>query len=363
LVTKILKIDCRKASLNYIMENKKILEEKIKNFNPNENGLFDHGIFGLPFNIEESELVLVPVPWEATVSYGSGASKGPKAILDASQQIDLYDSIYQNGWKRGIAMLDIPTDMYYENMKVCKKTTDYLNGYLNNDKDEKLLEEINLDCLNLNKRIEDLTDNLLKDDKIVGIVGGDHSSPFGYFKSLAKKYKDYGILHIDAHSDLRCAYEGFNDSHASIFYNVLSIPNISKLVQVGIRDISEEEINTIKSEKGRVVLYTDYEIKNDIYKGKTWSKKCDEIIKNLPKNVYISFDIDGLEPSLCPNTGTPVPGGFKIEEITFLLEKIIISGRKIIGFDLCEIGKGEWDGNVGARVLYKLCMLTLKSQK
>lgn len=347
------------------MENKKILEEKISNFNPNENGLFEHGIFGLPFNIEESELVLVPVPWEATVSYGSGSSKGPKTILDASQQIDLYDSIYPNGWKRGIAMQDIPTDMYYENMQVCKKVSTYLGSFLTGNKDEALLEEINNDCKNLNKRIEEVVDGLLKKGKIVGIVGGDHSSPFGYFKSLAKKYREFGVLYIDAHADLRCAYEGFNYSHASIFHNVLSIPNISKLVQVGVRDISEEEMNIVKDQKDRIKLFSDYEIKKELFEGKSWAKKCDEIVKNLPKDIYISFDIDGLAPYLCPNTGTPVPGGLGIDELVFLFEKIIESKRKIIGFDLCEVVPGkdgdEWDGNVGARVLYKLCLLALKS--
>lgn len=349
------------------MENKKILEEKIANFNPNENGLFEHGIFGLPFNIEESELVLVPVPWEATVSYGSGSSKGPKAILDASQQIDLYDSVYPNGWKRGIAMQDIPTDMYYENMQVCKKVSTYLGSFLSGNKDESLLEEINNDCTALNKRVEEVTDALLNDGKIVGLIGGDHSSPFGYFKSLAKKYKDFGVLYIDAHADLRCAYEGFNYSHASIFHNVLSIPNISKLVQVGVRDISEEEMNIVKEQKDRIKLFFDYEIKKELFSGKSWAKKCDEIVKSLPKYVYISFDIDGLAPYLCPNTGTPVPGGFNIDELVFLFEKIIESKRNIIGFDLCEVVPGkdgdEWDGNVGARVLYKLCLLALKSKR
>jgi agmatinase len=349
------------------MGNKKILEEKIANFNPNENGLFEHGIFGLPFNIPESELVLVPVPWEATVSYGSGSSKGPKAILDASQQIDLYDAIYPNGWKRGIAMQDIPTDMYYENMQVCKKVSNYLGGFLSGSKDEVLLEEINNDCTALNKRVEEVTGALLNDGKIVGLIGGDHSSPFGYFKSLAKKYKEFGVLYIDAHADLRCAYEGFNYSHASIFHNVLSIPNISKLVQVGVRDISEEEIDIVKEQKGRIALFSDYEIKKDLFNGKSWAKKCDEIVKTLPKDVYISFDIDGLVPYLCPNTGTPVPGGLNIEELVFLFEKIIESKRRIIGFDLCEVVPGkdgdEWDGNVGARLLYKLCLLSLKSKK
>lgn len=349
------------------MENKKILEEKVKDFNPNENGLHDHGIFGLPFGVEESELVLVPVPWEATVSYGSGASRGPKAILDASQQIDLYDFIYPDGWKRGIAMQDIPTDMYFENMQVCKKTEKYLNGYVGGVKDEVLLEEINNDCALLNKRIEDTTDVLLNNGKIVGLIGGDHSSPFGYFKSLAKKYKEFGVLYIDAHADLRCAYEGFNYSHASIFHNVLSIPNISKLVQVGVRDISEEEINLIKENKDRISLFSDYEIKKELFNGKSWARKCDEIIKNLPQEVYISFDIDGLAPYYCPDTGTPVPGGLGMNELVFLFEKILESKRKIIGFDLCEVvpdkDGGEWNGNVGARILYKLCLLALKSNK
>jgi agmatinase len=348
------------------MNNNEITKQKLEKFNPNENGLHDHGIFGLPFNTEESKLVLVPVPWEATVSYGSGASRGPKAILDASQQIDLYDDLNPNAWRLGIAMQDIPTDMYYENMQVCEKTKKYLDGYLNGEKDENLLEEINNNCKSLNKRVEEITAKLLEENKIVGIVGGDHSSPFGFIKALSKKHKNFGILHIDAHADLRCAYEGFNDSHASIFHNVLSIKNISKLVQIGIRDISEEEINTIRNNKDRIILYTDYEIKKDIYKGKSWDKKCDDIIKHLPKDVYISFDIDGLCPSLCPSTGTPVPGGFKIEEVTYLIEKIVKSGRKIIGFDLCEVvpskDGSEWDANVGARVLYKLCLLILKSQ-
>lgn len=348
------------------MEKKKILEEKIANFNPNENGLHDHGIFGLPFDTEESEMVLIPVSWEATVSYGEGASKGPKAILDASQQLDLYDPIYPDAWKRGIAMKDIPTDIFYQNMQVCEKVKKYLDDYVNDTVNKNLQEEINKECVLINDYVEDITSKLLKDNKIVGIVGGDHSVPLGYLKSLSKQYNNFGILHIDAHSDLREAYEGLEYSHASIFFNALKIKNISKLVQIGIRDFSEDENEVIKSEKGRIVSFTDYEIKKDIFKGKTWAKKCDEIIKHLPKEVYISFDIDGLAPHLSPNTGTPVLGGFTLDEIVFLLEKIVDSDRKIIGFDLCEVAPGkndQWDGNVGARVLYKLCLLTLKSQK
>jgi agmatinase len=340
-----------------------ILENTISNFNPDENGLIHHGIFGLPFNVEESEMVLVPVSWEATVSYGNGTSKGPKSILDASQQIDLYNPIYPDAWKRGIAMADIPADIFYQNMQVRKKVEKYLDGYVTQNIDKGLQSEINNDCAILNDYVENTTAKLLKQNKIVGVVGGDHSVPLGYMKALAKIHKDFGVLHIDAHADLREAYEGLTYSHASIFYNVLKIKNISKLVQIGICDFSGQEFELIKKLKGRVVSFSDYDIRKDIFNGKTWAKKCDEIVSKLPKNVYISFDIDGLVPYLAPNTGTPVLGGFSVDEIVFLVEKVISSGRKIIGFDLCEVapGKDEWDGNVGARVLYNLCLLTLKS--
>jgi len=347
------------------IKGNKILDEIITNFNPDENGLIHHGIFGLPFNVEESELVLVPVSWEATVSYGSGTSKGPKSILDASQQIDLYNPIYPDAWKRGIAMADIPADIYYQNMQVRKKVEKYLDGYVTQNIDKELQGEINSDCAILNDYVENTTTKLLKQNKIIGVVGGDHSVPLGYMKALAKQYKDFGILHIDAHADLRDSYEGLTYSHASIFYNALQIKNITKLVQIGIRDISNQENDIIKKNKSRIITFSDYDIRKDIFNGKTWAKKCDEVISKLPKNVYISFDIDGLAPYLAPNTGTPVLGGFSVDEIVFLLEKVISSGRKIIGFDLCEVAPGtnDWDGNVGARVLYNLCLLTLKSNR
>ena len=346
------------------MKKNKALEEKIKNFNSDENGLRDHGIFGLPFNAEESEIVLVPVPWEATVSYRSGTAKGPKAILNASQQIDLHDWIFPDCWKNGIAMQDIPSNIYYQSMQTRKKTEKYLANYSQGKIDWKLQKEINAECNFVKNEVKKTTGNLLKKSKIVGVVGGDHSVILGFLESLAEKYKSFGILQIDAHADLRSNYEGLEFSHASIFYNALKIKQVKRLVQIGIRDISPIEAELVKKNKNRISVFTDYEIKKAIYSGQTWAKKCDEIIKKLPKEVYISFDIDGLLPNLCPNTGTPVPGGFNINELTFLFEKIISSSRKIIGFDLCEVapGQDEWNGNVGARILYKLCLLSAKSR-
>jgi agmatinase len=204
------------------------------------------------------------------------------------------------------------------------------------------------------------TKELLDKNKLVGVVGGDHSTPFGFFKAIAEKHSDFGILQIDAHCDLREEYECFKYSHASIMYNALTeIPQLTRLVQVGIRDYSPAEYDYIKNSNNRVITYFDKDIKERIFEGASWKQIADEIVNNLPQKFYISFDIDGLDPKLCPNTGTPVQGGFETEQIFYLFKKVLQSGRKLIGFDLNEVGisPNEWDENVGARVLFKLCNL------
>jgi len=338
---------------------KNILKEKIAKFNPNENGLRDHGIFGLPFEEKESKIILLPIPWEATVSYGSGTSLAPNAILEASQQIDLYDAFKGEFWKKGIAFTSNKFDIFSLSKKVSKKTGKYLKKYSNSKIDTNLQQEINLSCEKLNNYIEEKTTELLNKDKFVGVIGGEHSVILGYVKALGKKHESFGILQIDAHADLRNAYEGLKYSHASIFKNILEIQNVKKLVQIGIRDCSIEENDFTKKIGDKVKVFSDADIKREIFNGSSWVLLCEKIIRELPEKVYISFDIDGLDPMLCPNTGTPVPGGFSYNEMVFLFEKIVESGKEVIGFDLCEVapGKNDWDANVAARILYKLCSL------
>ncbi|MDG1859194.1 MAG: arginase family protein, partial [Emcibacteraceae bacterium] len=179
-----------------------------------------------------------------------------------------------------------------------------------------------------------------------------------------EKHESFGILQIDAHADLREAYEGFEQSHASIMYNILkSCPNMKRLVQVGIRDIAPSEVNLIKESEGRIQTFFDWDIKQRAFAGMSWAEQVRKIIDTLPQKVYISFDIDGLNPGLCPNTGTPVPGGFSLEEINYLFFTLLDSGREIIGFDLNEVSPGEndeWDANVGARALWNLVVLMEK---
>jgi agmatinase len=141
------------------------------------------------------------------------------------------------------------------------------------------------------------------------------------------------------------------------------VPYLQRLVQVGIRDYSHVEWDYIKNSNYKVVAYFDREIKERQFAGDTWKHIAEEIVSKLPDQVYISFDIDGLDRKLCPHTGTPVPGGFELEEVFFIFKTLLASGKKIIGFDLSEVGvsDSDWNANVGARVLFKLCNLLVTS--
>jgi agmatinase len=195
-----------------------------------------------------------------------------------------------------------------------------------------------------------------KNGQWVGILGGDHSCPLALMEILGREEGPFGILHIDAHHDLRKAYEGHTFSHASIMYNALAmVPEITRLVQVGIRDFSFEEQDLAKNLwPGRVEVFYDRFIQQEKFAGRPYWDVADQILSGLPDKVYVSFDIDGLDPTLCPGTGTPVPGGLAYQEALGLLSLLVKKGKKIIGFDLCEVGPQSWDLNVGARLLYQL---------
>lgn len=341
------------------------------NFNPNDPAGKDANIFGLPFSENESKLVLVPVCWEATVSYSAGTANGPEAIFEASKQVDLYDPILPDGWQQGIYMQKADKaikKMSRDNRKLAEKIILHLTGEekMKTPLLKKAYETVNKNSSNLNKYIHNQTLQLLNRNKIVGLIGGDHSTPLGYIKALCDYYKNdsIGILQLDAHMDLRKAYEGFTYSHASIMYNVMQETSVSKLVQVGIRDYCNEEVDYALQYKNRIEVFFDADLKRARFYGEAWHSICKRIVDALPDLVYISFDIDGLDPKLCPNTGTPVPGGFEFDEAVYLMNLIADSGKRIIGFDLNEVAPGndEWDANVGARMLYKMCNITLKSQ-
>jgi agmatinase len=329
-----------------------------------------NNIFGLPFSEEEARLVILPIPWEVTVSYGAGTSRAAEHVFHASMQVDLFDGETGDAWKKGIFMRQPDRKILMKSDYLRKEAELYINYTSKGEVLEKnsfmckSLKEINEGSANLNTWVYEQTRSLLADGKLVALLGGDHSTPLGFFKAIAEKHGDFGILQIDAHCDLRKCYEEFVYSHASIMYNALQeIPQLKRLVQVGIRDYSQEEWDFITNSNYQVITYFDKDIKERAYEGQTWRQIADEIVSHLPDKVYISFDIDGLDPKLCPNTGTPVQGGFESEQVLYLIRKVIQSGRQFIGFDLAEIGVGDtdWDSNVGARILWKLCNLLVAS--
>ncbi|MBK8564242.1 MAG: agmatinase family protein [Saprospiraceae bacterium] len=340
-------------------------QEKISAFDPSGVGLRNGHFIGLPFDENDADTVLLPVPWDVTVSYADGTATAGQNMLEASAQLDLYDPDVPDAWKMGIYMRHL--DLFWlnrskEHRPLAEQYIDFLEegGNLAQDPQMKaILDEINSACLDLKTWVYQETKSLIQKGKRVGIVGGEHSVPLGYLEALAEHHGNFGILQIDAHQDLRDAYEGFTYSHASIFFNALKIKQIERLVQVGIRDFCEAEMDIVHASQGRVQVWTDQKIRETAFEGSNFQQTCERIIVDLPQQVYISFDIDGLEPGLCPNTGTPVPGGLSFNEAVYLLKSVVKSGRRIIGFDLCEVGgmDNEWDGNVGARVLYKLCNL------
>jgi len=338
-------------------------DEKIIAFDPNGVGLNESNIFGLPFSKEESEIVLLPVPWEVTVSYSAGTAQGPLAILEASKQVDLYDVDAPTAWKSGLYMIEVDEQIKKLSDNARSIAEQHIEAIIESIP-SLLNKEVDIACNRLNDWVEENTSRLLQDNKVVGLIGGDHSTPLGYLKTLAKKYPDFGILQIDAHCDLREAYEGFEFSHASIMFNALKIPQISKLVQVGIRDFCEAEADLVKQSNGRIQTFFDYQIKEKQFEGESWKTQVERMVKHLPQHVYISFDIDGLDPKLCPNTGTPVAGGLEYQQAVYLIKAVQESKREIIGFDLNEVAPGEteWDANVAARLLYKMCVFTGKSK-
>ena len=337
----------------------------MKPLDPNAAAAPDSGIFGLSDLPEDARVVLVPVPWEATTSYGGGTVDGPRAILQASRQVDLFDIETGRPYVAGIALLPELGDVRRWNDAAQKAVRTILaddsaaNADLRTQVDE--LSE------RMNAHVQSTVQRWLDAGKLVGVVGGDHSVAFGAIAAHAARYPGLGILHFDAHADLRRAYSGFEWSHASIMENVVRrVPAVSKLVQVGIRDLCEEEHERIAASLGRVRTFYDAELARERFGGVSWAQQVERMLEDLPREIYVSFDIDGLDPVLCPHTGTPVPGGLSFQEACYVLSALVASGRRIVGFDLVEVAPAadgsEWDGNVAARLLYKLIGWALRSQ-
>ncbi len=336
-------------------------------FDPDAAAQPGTGIFGLPEDPDHAGVVLIPVPFDATTSYRRGTAAGPGAIREASMQVDLYHPRLGRVYERGIVMLPESKAVRAANA-AAKKDADPIiarGGLPTTGKVPAALraraKRVDAACAKVNAYVAKEVARVLDAGRVPGVVGGEHSVPFGAIQAVAERFPGVGILHVDAHMDFREAFEGFTWSHASIMHNVLTrIPGVSKVVQVGIRDFGERELAFAKAQGERVAVFTDDAIAQRLLDAGRWSDLCAEILAPLPHEVYVTFDIDALDPALCPHTGTPVPGGLSYQQATSLLLALHASGRRVVGFDLVEVAPGaknapEWDANVGARLLYTLC--------
>lgn len=258
---------------------------------------------GSEYSFDESDVVVLPVPYEKTVCYMPGTAKGPKAIIDASMQLEGFD-----------------VEFGYEINKKVKIHTAKECGY----------EEIE-------KRVSEILDK----NKLPVVLGGEHSITVPAVKAAAKKYADLSVLQIDAHTDLRDELGGNKNSHGCAMRRVREITK--KTVQVGIRDMSAEENECIEKERiGKYIHGTDFDI--------------GEVVGQLSDNVYITIDLDGFDPSEVPAVGTPQPGGLHWEKVTAFLRKVA-EKKNVVGFDVVELApiKGQVASDfLAAKLVYKM---------
>jgi agmatinase len=336
-------------------------------FDPSAAARPDSGIFGLSHGEADARVVVVPVPFEATTSYGGGTGRGPDAILEASRQVDLLDVETGRPYEAGIHMSPISARIAAldERARADARPVIEAGGAQGTSELAAAAARVNAASAEVNAWVEGEVTRLLGAGKLVAVLGGDHSVAFGSIAAHARAFPELGVLHMDAHADLRRAFEGFEHSHASVLYNVMERTNVARLVQVGLRDVCDEEMAYVEASRGRVVAHHDALLAAARFEGETWAAQVRRILEPLPRDVYLTFDIDGLDPSLCPHTGTPVPGGLSFQEACALLAGVVRSGRRIVGLDLVEVApgpEGDWDGNVGARLLYKMIGWALASR-
>ncbi len=315
----------------------------------------DAGLFGATIPQDAAAINIIGVPWDVTTSFAPGTHAACEALRFASHQLDLEDAFFGKVYRTGISYEILPEVLDW-NKKLRVKAERAISALESGRvADPSDLGAVNEASDQLNELVYRKVQKVLRSGKKIGILGGDHSVPFGCLKALGEQH-NFGVLHIDAHHDLRKAYEGFHHSHASIFYNVLNeVPAVEKLVSVAIRDFSHEEKSYAAEQKSRIRTFYDEELVSHKMHGRTWDDQAAEIIAALPSKVYVSIDIDGLDQVYCPNTGTPVPGGLTFHEACYLIQRLAKSGKDVVGFDLVEVGAEPWDVNVGARLLYKLC--------
>ena len=329
-------------------------------------GLSGH-LFGLPCSWEAAHWVLVPVPWAVTASYRSGAERAPAAVLEASAQVDtaLFDIIAP--WEAGVHMLPVPEQVLQRHATLRPKVEAYLCKLAlgSSSADHKALcEAVNVQTEGLCTWVREQVEAILAARKCPALLGGEHSVTQGAVQALLRHYPSLGVLQIDAHMDLRPAYTGFRHSHASVMYNLLENDGLERLIQVGIREFSAHERTYAEQKGSKICTFYADALHDARSEGHSWKDLMDEIIATLPDQLYISLDMDALEPVYCPRVGTPAAGGLSFADLVYFVRRLA-SRKQIIGFDLVETVPDEASvgQTVAAQLLYRLFAYATHSER
>ncbi|UCF66626.1 MAG: arginase family protein [Acidobacteriota bacterium] len=320
---------------------------------PNASNDGAGSLFGLGLPLEECRIVAVPVPFEGTVSGAGGTVDGPRALIEASSQIDLADPWAGEPWIAGIGSLPELHAIRQHSDAARRAAAKARRG------DAQARTEVDRHSTAVRGWVEDTVARLIDRERIPFVIGGEHGISAGAFAAAAQRAGQMGILQIDAHADLRAAYEGWTSSHACVMRRALEIEAVTRLVQVALRDVCPEETQYAAQNGARVKWFTDQQLAHALLEGRCFAELVGDILEALPDRIWLSVDVDGLEPFLCPGTGTPVPGGLSWQQLAYLLGAVGRSGRHIVGADLVEIGPDFWDGFVAAKTLYLLAGVAL----
>lgn len=339
-------------------------------FDPGGAAAPDSGLFGLDTSWEDARAIVIGVPFDATTSYRAGAAAAPAAIHAASHQVELLDLEFGEPWRAGIHMepIDERVAAWSAEARALAEPILERGGRLDGDAElERGLARVDELGGRLDAWLDERVARVLAAGKLPFVVGGDHSVPLGAWRAVSRTTESFGLLHFDAHCDLRRAYEGFRWSHASIVFNALeALDPLTRVVQVGIRDACEEELELARASEGRVDVVLDHAWAAARLAHRDLEAFARERVERLPRDVWITLDVDGLEHALCPGTGTPVPGGLDWHELALWLRVLRDSGRNVLGADLVEVAPGwvppggdSWDAVVGARLLHRLIATAL----
>lgn len=337
-------------------------------FDPDAAASPDSGLFGLPHGPEEAAVHVMGVPFEATTSYRGGTARGPGAVLAASHQIDLFDLMFGRPYERGIWMRPLDPEIARMGAEARSLAAPIIERGGAEAVDEDAVRRIDAAGDEVNGRVRAFAEGCLDGGVLPVILGGDHSTPYGAMVACAARHPGLGILQFDAHADLREAFEGLRWSHASVLHNVLEDAGdaVGSLVQVGIRDLGGQEHDRIQGDP-RIHAVFDQDLAEARFGGQV-RELARRTVDTLPDTVYVTFDVDALDPALCPHTGTPVPNGLAWDETMVWLDELSRSGRRVVGLDLNEVsvpelaGDDAWDAIVGARLLYRLIGAALRTR-